>query len=140
MFKEERIYPRAKLTWPVSATNTSKGPLGGLTKDISIAGAYVCCRMPLRLNEVFPMVIDAPDRSLKVNAEVVWSNICGPDDEISPRGMGVRFLEISSEDRQVLAKAVLEHHQSNREEIDTRKSEALQTLIVDQEEIGPKSD
>jgi Tfp pilus assembly protein PilZ len=85
----------------------------GVTKDISGGGAYVCCAKPLRLNEVFDMVITAPDKSLKVMAEVVWSNIYGPDDEINPRGMGVVFLEISDEDRSTISKAVNQHLAEN---------------------------
>jgi hypothetical protein len=62
--------------------------IDGVTKDISPSGAYVCCAKPLRLSEVFDMVIEAPNKRLKAKAEVVWSNIYGPDDEINPRGMG----------------------------------------------------
>jgi len=52
------------------------------------------------------MVINAPDKPLIVKAEVVWSSMSGLDDEITPRGMGVRFLNIGSEDRRIIAKAV----------------------------------
>jgi hypothetical protein len=85
---------------------TPKGPLDGVTKNINTRGAYVCCARPLRLNEVFHMSINSPEKSLNVKAEVVWSNIHGPDDEINPRGMGVRFLKISSQDRKLIAKEV----------------------------------
>jgi hypothetical protein len=107
MFKvgKQHISPRANLRWQVNAV-TPKGPLEGVTKDISTKGAYVCCARPLRLNEVFHMSINSPEKSLNVKAEVVWSNIHGPDDEISPRGMGVRFLKISSQDRKFIAKEV----------------------------------
>jgi hypothetical protein len=38
------------------------------------------------------MTIDAPDNRFMVKAEVIWSNIYGRDDEISPRGMVFAFL------------------------------------------------
>jgi hypothetical protein len=103
--RRQLISPRAKLRWPVKAV-TSKGQLEGVTKSISTRGAYVCCARPLRLNEVFHMSISAPEMSLHVKAEVVWSNKYGPDDEINPRGMGVRFIKISSQDRSYIAKEV----------------------------------
>jgi hypothetical protein len=37
---------------------------------------------------------------------VVWTNIHGPDDDLSPRGMGVRFTEISMEEERYLRKLV----------------------------------
>ena len=103
--RKQHISPKANLVWHVNAV-TPKGPLEGVTRSISTRGAYVCCARPLRLNEVFHMSINAPEKSLHVKAEVVWSNVYGPDDEINPRGMGVRFLKISSQDRKLIAKEV----------------------------------
>ena len=105
---KKHISPKANLRWQVNAV-TPKGPVDGVTKSISTREAYVCCARPLRLNEVFHMSINSPEKSLNVKAEVVWSNIHGPDDEISPRGMGVRFLKISSQDRKFIAKEVSQH-------------------------------
>jgi hypothetical protein len=80
--QENRVYPRARLKWAVSAKVDGK-VIEGVTKDISVSGAYVCCAKPLRLNVVLDMVIKAPDKSLSVKAEVVWSNIYGPSGLIS---------------------------------------------------------
>jgi hypothetical protein len=52
------------------------------------------------------MVINTPDKSLNIKAEVVWSNIYGRDDKINPRGMGVRFVDISDEDKGLIAHEV----------------------------------
>ncbi len=106
--KEQREHHRAKLKWRVLAKEQGL-VIEGVTKDISTSGAYVCCAKPLGLNEVLDMVIEAPNKRLKAKAEVVWSNIYGPDDEINPRGMGVRFLKISSEDRKAIDKEILQH-------------------------------
>lgn len=109
---ERRTFLRAELKWRVLVKIDDK-VVEGVTKNISAGGAYVRCARPLKLNEVFDMVIKAPDGSLKVKAEVVWSNIYGPDDEINPRGMGVMFLEISDEVRQAISKAVNKHIAEN---------------------------
>ena len=119
--EENRAYPRAGLKWAVSAKVDGK-VIEGVTKDISVSGAYVCCAKPLRLNEVVDMVITAPYESQSVKAEVVWSNIHGPDDNINPRGMGVLFLEISKEDREVIAKAVMNHLETLNTTIEDIKS------------------
>jgi hypothetical protein len=100
--------PRAKIKWPVTI-KTSEGSMEGVTLDIGTDGAFVTCAKPLKLNEVFDMVITAPDQPIEAKAEVIWSNIYGPDDDISPRGMGVRFLRISGEHRRVIAKVALAH-------------------------------
>lgn len=121
---KKHISPRANLRWQVNAV-TPKGTLEGITKDISTRGAYVCCARPLRLNEVFHMSINSPEKSLNVKAEVVWSNIHGPDDEISPRGMGVRFLKISSQDRKFIAKEVSQHSDG------AIKFEKLETITLE---------
>ena len=132
--EERRRDLRAKLEWTVLAK--AKGVvIDGVTKDISTSGAYVRCAKPLRLNEVFDMVIEAPNKRLKAKAEVVWSNIYGPDDEINPRGMGVRFLKISSEDRKEIAKEILQHLEPDGE-IDSKQLKALKTLTINQKEIG----
>ena len=63
--------------------------------------------------------------------EVVFSNIYGPDDDISPRGMGVRFINMSSKDRQIIAKEVLK--QLKLKQVDARALEGLQTIAIDEE-------
>jgi c-di-GMP-binding flagellar brake protein YcgR len=137
--EENRIYPRARLKWAVSVKADGK-VIEGVTKDISVSGAYVCCANPLRLNVVLDMVIKAPDKSLSVKAEVVWSNIYGPDDNINPRGMGVRFLAISGEDRKVIAKAVMQHLKSDKEEIDPNLLKTLETIIIEKDQIPSKTE
>jgi hypothetical protein len=60
----------------------------GETKDISISGAFIYCDRPLEPNQVFKMVISAPEMrtSITGEAKVVWS---------APSGMGVRFCSLS---------------------------------------------
>jgi hypothetical protein len=86
------------------------------------------------------LTIDVPDSDwlIEAKAEVVFSNIYGPDDNISPRGMGVRFLTIASKDGQIIAKEVLQHLQAGKVEIDQWKLRSLQTLIIDENETNPR--
>ena len=119
--KHPRIFTKPKPKWPISAHVGSR-VIHGEAKDISPFGAFIRCRKPLNLNEIFDMVVDTPDKSLNIQAEVVWSNIYGPDDSITPRGMGVRFVKISSEDRKVIEKELGQY------EIGKEASDFLDTL------------
>jgi hypothetical protein len=91
--EDRRIYPRAEVRWPVSAT-TAEGSLRGETMNLSMMGAFICCSRPLGLNETVALTINIPDsdHSLTVRAQVVWSNVCLRGDDKSQNGMGVRFI------------------------------------------------
>jgi c-di-GMP-binding flagellar brake protein YcgR len=110
---EQRVAPRAKIKWPV-IVQKSAGVIEGVTLNISSTGVFIGCRRPLRLNEVFDMVITAPGHDIGAKAEVVWSNKYGPDDQITPRGMGVRFLDISEENQIFISKAVNQHNSQDQ--------------------------
>jgi len=131
---------KAKLKWPVSMKANGSSS-DGVTLTLSTNGAYIRCAKPLRLYEIFDMTLQVPnsDDSIEAEVEVVFSNIYGPDDHISPRGMGVRFLEISSEDRKIIAKAVLYQLHSDKVEIDPRRLQNLQTLTIDPNELGSEA-
>ncbi len=47
----------------------------------------------------------------------------------------VRFLEISGEDRKVIAKAVMEHLKASKEEIDPMQLQKLETLVIEPEQV-----
>jgi len=131
---------KAKLKWPVSIkANGSSSE--GVTLNLSTNQAYIRCAKPLRLNEVFDMILQVPnsDDSIEAEVEVVFSNIYGPDDDISPRGMIVRFLELSSEDRRIIAKAIFKQLESDNVEIDPKHLQTLQILTIDPNEIGSKA-
>jgi uncharacterized protein (TIGR02266 family) len=128
--QERRVYPRAKIKWPVKV-KTDKGSMDGVTSDLTPNGLFIHCQKPLKLNVVFEMAIKIPNskHSIIAEAEVVWSNRWGPDDAISPRGMGVRFVSISSEARKFIARAVLNTLKSK--EVAPELLQTLQTLVVE---------
>ncbi len=134
MSKEKREYPRAEIKWP-AVIKTDKGTMDGVTSNVTPNGVFIHCQKPLRLNEIFELTIDIPnsDQTLTARAEVTWSNRWGPDDEISPRGMGVRFVKISSEARKFIARAALNYLKS--EEVAPELLQTLQTLVIDVDEV-----
>ena len=129
---DNRHFARAKIKWAVSMYTDDRSA-DGVTLNLSPNGAYIGCANPLRLNEVFEVTIDVPDSDscIQATVEVVFSNIYGPDDAISPRGMGVRFVKISSQSRRIIAKEILQHLRSDNAKIDSSKLQLLETLIID---------
>jgi len=113
--------------------------MDGVTWNVSPNGLFIRCAKPLRLNEVCDLTIKVPgaERSLAASAEVVWSNIHGQDDEVTPRGMGLRFLKISSEDRQTIARVMFKQLKS--EKIDPSKLQDLQTIMLSQDELSSEA-
>lgn len=138
MSRDRRAYPRAKLKWPV-VIKTKEGSMEGVTLNITPDGCFISCRRPLKLNVVFDLAIKIPKSkgSLKTRAEVVWSNIYGPDDEITPRGMGVRFVKIASEARKFIAQASLEHFTALK--VESKLLQTLSTLVIDLSEEKKKT-
>ena len=131
---------KAKLKWSVSIkANGSSSE--GVTLNLSTNQAYIGCAKPPRLNEVFDMTLQVPnsDDSIEAEVEVVLSNIYGPDDEISPRGMIVRFLGLADEDRRIIAKAIFKHLESDKQNVDPKKLQTLQTLTIDPNETGSEA-
>ena len=139
MSADRRVYPRAKLKWPV-IIKTEEGTRDGVTLNITPDGCFIGCPKPLRLNVVFDLSIKVPKSkaTIAAKAEVVWSNIYGPDDEISPRGMGVRFIKISSEARKFIAQASLEHFKKLKDAVEPNLLETLSTLVIDLSEEQPQ--
>ena len=127
--KDQRVHPRASLKWTVSLELDGK-LTEVLTKDISEGGAYVCCSTPLGPKEEFSMVINAPEKQLYVTAEVVWANTFGIDDEITPKGMGVRFMNITGEDKMIIARAVA-NHLANHKMVEDSQTSLLDTLEIE---------
>lgn len=106
MLPETSSPSRAKVKWPVTM-DTDEGSADGVVLNINKNGAFIRCHKPLRLTETCRLSIKSPDHQIQdVAAEVVWTNIHGPDDDLSPRGMGVRFTQMAEEEERFLRKLV----------------------------------
>jgi hypothetical protein len=82
---------RARVTWPVQL-HTSDGSADGVIVTINHMGAFMRCQKPLRLSESFQLTIEPPENEpITVTAEVVFSNVYGPDDHITPPRYGCSF-------------------------------------------------
>ena len=75
------------------------------TGNISTGGLFVRTERPLAEGEQFLLRLQLPNEAepLKINCEVVWARKPGEYGN-KPAGMGVRFSEMSQNDRQILHK------------------------------------
>jgi hypothetical protein len=101
--KERRKYPRAKVVWPVIMEN-SRNIISGETQDISAGGAYIRCRKPLKPVEVSMYVsVSLLSPRIRAMGEVVRSDVLGLANGVKYYGIGVRFVAISDEGRELIS-------------------------------------
>ena len=104
---QKRLSFRIEVEWPV-IIETAGGPVEGKTRDISAGGAHVRCGEHLHLNEQVDMTITPTGgEPLKVAARVIWSD--SKDESDRPRIIGVKFTQISTEDRRYIEQVALEN-------------------------------
>jgi len=104
---ERRQCSRVLLGCPVMVTS-SQGIMMGQIIDISLGGAFICCKKPLDVKEILELQfrISPASSSLKARGEVVRSNVHCLDSQIKCHGMGVQFTDLSTESRLVITDVV----------------------------------
>jgi hypothetical protein len=101
--KERRKHLRAKVVWPVIMEN-NRDIIGGETQDISVGGAYIRCRKPLKPLEVSMYVsVSLLSPRIRAMAEVVRSEVIGSANGVDYYGIGVRFVAISDEGLELIS-------------------------------------
>jgi len=93
--KEQRMHPRHQVRWAVSIL-AADGLRRGETEDISLGGAFIRCEMPPSPNEKVLLTIENYSRSMRIFAQVAWTNLASEDSRDKPTGMGVQFLQLLS--------------------------------------------
>jgi uncharacterized protein (TIGR02266 family) len=93
--EQRRKDPRADINLRVSM-ETPDGTIEAEIRNISLGGAFICCKKPLPIGEVFRLTMIGPNNEPVIaTAQVVWSNVNVPDEKVINRGMGVRFIKMS---------------------------------------------
>lgn len=101
--QERRKHLRAKVVWPVIMEN-NRNIISGETQDISVGGAYIRCRKPLKPLEVSMYVsISLLSPRIRAMAEVVRSDVLGSAHGVEYYGIGVRFVAISDEGLELIS-------------------------------------
>jgi hypothetical protein len=76
-------------------------------KEISIIGAFVTCPRPFPIGETFQIkIFFEAEKSLVLKADVLWNNTNVPPDQVVARGMKVRFLQLSDDERQFIEEII----------------------------------
>ncbi len=102
---------------------TADGFLDGVTQLINSRGAFISCRRPPRQHETTTISIHLSEReSILVEAEVMMLHFSKLEEnqEVEPRGMVVRFKNLSSVGRQRLSRTIANHYAKKVERMKTR--------------------
>jgi Tfp pilus assembly protein PilZ len=80
----------------------------GTSVHLNEGGMLVLCQQPAQLYTKVKMALKFPGvrNPLKISGEVIWTNIHGPADSLSPRGMGIKFLSVDEDVERVIAEQV----------------------------------
>jgi hypothetical protein len=91
---------------PCQVSFSSEGQDGrGTSMHFNERGILVECQQPLPLNSKVKLTLQFPGfkNTVELQGEVVWTNIHGPSDTLSPRGMGVKFMTLERDMERLLA-------------------------------------
>jgi len=106
---ENRRHPRIPLSWPVILM-TPQGPIKGETSNISVGGTLILCSETIEIDDEFQIILKHPeDHEMPVTCENVWSGKFISDETVY-NVIGVRFIKISSSDREIIASMVAEYY------------------------------
>ncbi len=97
---EKRKHTRIEARWPITVL-TNEGIIEGETRNISVGGMYINCKVPLSLNESYRVSITPPNhQNIELSCKVVWSDLYG---------IGFCFVEVPDEDRHLLRDIISIH-------------------------------
>jgi len=103
---EHRKHPRVTIEWP-AVLMTRDGQREGTVRNISLGGALIACVEMPALDDRFILVAESDGGVvLKLTAEKVWSANFNLNGKTTFSGIGVRFTEVSEDNRQIIKKAV----------------------------------
>ncbi|HYA41173.1 MAG TPA: PilZ domain-containing protein [Syntrophobacteraceae bacterium] len=83
----------------------------GTSMHFSEKGMLVMCKHPARLNARGRISLSFPglNRPVELTGEVVWTNMYGVGDSLSPKGMGIRFINAERETERLLSELAAQY-------------------------------
>jgi len=100
---DKRLHPRILVNWPVVIL-TPEGAINGETRNISVGGACIQYSEEADLNGELHIVFEhSEQRSISVNGRKAWAGNFNIDGKSVFSSIGVRFTEISFEDRELIS-------------------------------------
>jgi Tfp pilus assembly protein PilZ len=103
---QERISP-CQVTFFVDDREAGQGS----SVHFNDRGMLIQCSKPVQLNKRIKLVLRfaGVEHPLEVQAIVVWTNLHGPADSFTPRGMGVRFQSVDRTAERLLSKLATQY-------------------------------
>jgi|Cruoilmetagenom7_1024161.scaffolds.fasta_scaffold385199_1 hypothetical protein len=100
---KKRLHPRILVSWPVVIL-TPEGAIDGETRNISVGGACIQYSEEADLNGELHIVFEhSEQRSISVTGRKAWAGNFNIDGKSVFSSVGVRFTEISFEDREFIS-------------------------------------
>lgn len=102
-----RKSPNGERPAPVKVIFKASGQgFQGTTSHFDETGLLLQCATPFPVNVRLDLELhfEGLQHPLEIRGEVVWSNVFGPDDPLTPRAMGIKFLNLDNELAQTLAR------------------------------------
>ena len=122
MTKERRQHPRAESDW-IARIQRELHSLDGVIRNVSRTGVFVCCDHRLLPGERVRIAIEFTDRlPLVIDAEVVWSRILSQEESGGLYGIGLRYVDVSDEDRRLIDLAVSEYLKTESSKLKNEKT------------------
>jgi len=83
----------------------------GTSMHFNERGMLVMCKHPPPLNAKGKISLSFPglNSPVELTGEVVWTNIHGVGDSLSPKGMGIRFVNIEREKERLLSELAAQY-------------------------------
>ncbi|MGD9176012.1 MAG: PilZ domain-containing protein [Desulfobacterales bacterium] len=79
-------------------------------KELTSSGAFITCPHPYPIGESFAIkILLNQHRSHRFQVEVIWNNQNVINEEIVIRGMKVRFLKLSAQERKMIQETIALH-------------------------------
>ncbi|MGD2099909.1 MAG: PilZ domain-containing protein [Desulfobacterales bacterium] len=76
-------------------------------KELTTSGAFITCPHPFAVGESFAIkILLNQGKTHRFQAEVIWNNQNVIDEEIVIRGMKVRFLKLSEQERKMIQETI----------------------------------
>jgi len=109
--KERRDYPRTKIKLPV-VKMAGNDLVDGEIQDLSLGGAFIRCSAMPNVMDNFHMVISAKGRLISLTGEMVWKDVNTFKEKTTFCGMGIRFRQLLTGDRQFLRDVIAKNHKN----------------------------
>jgi hypothetical protein len=84
----------------------------GEIEDLSLGGAFVRCSVMPNGTDNFHMVIGVKGRLISLTGEMVWKDVQKINSQTTLRGMGIRFRQLLTGDRQFLRDVIAKSHKN----------------------------